>query len=857
MPALLLLLSGAAGLVWQMLWTARLGIAFGHEIVGVLSVLGAFFGGLALGSLTFGSRLKDSRSPALTYALLEAVVAVWALGVSLLFPAFAPELARWIGPQPSPWRHWGAAFFVPLVLLAPATMAMGATLPAIEQLLRRHGKAQLGVLYAANTVGAMAGVLLAVFVCIPDWGLDRTAWAFAAVNAVCALAALWLWRRNAPAAGPQDKAVMHAPSRMAAAAPAATRVQAVLLATGLLGIGYEVLAVRVLSQVTENTVYSYALLLAVYLLGTAAGAWLYQRLSADRAGRLTRDRLLTALAGALLAGGVSLWWADAIVMVPQRWLGAGLVTALAGETAAAAAALALPTLVMGALFTHLAGEARASGMSFGRALGLNTFGAAIAPLLIGVVLLPATGARGALLLLVLGYLLLRSMACWRNRSGWVVVAAVTALALFAPPLRFIDLPEGGRLVSYREGVMAAVSVVEDAQGVARLHINNRIQEGSSASGLVEIRLAQLPLLLHPAPRKALLLGLGTGYTANAAALDPALDVQAVELLPEVIEAAGLFALRPGSPPAALPVRMVAADARRFMQSGTSGYDVVVADLFHPARSGAGGLYTVEHFAAVRARLLPGGVFCQWLALHQMDLQTLRSIVAAFTQVYPDAIAILASNSLDTPVIGLVGRPGAAPLRLQDVQARLDALAPGVAGALKLARLDDAYAVLGSVLAGPASLRQFAAGAVPNTDDQPVVAQRAPWTSYRPGERPRDRLIALVRELKPVTDEVLPADSVPTRGRVAAYWQARRRYLEVGMIARLHPDPAVMLQQLRGPLLEVVAISPEFRPAAEPLVALAQALRPSNPGLADLVLTQLRRSQARDPSPAIQESHGNH
>lgn len=830
-PALALMFcSGAAGLVWQMVWSAQLGVALGHEMVAVLAVLAAFFGGMAAGGFLLAGAIERSARPAAWYAGLEALVAAWAVLVLLVFEQALPQLARAIGPEPSVLRHWSIAFFVPLLLLLPATVAMGATLPALERALRGSLGRPLGALYASNTAGALAGVLVAVFHAIPVLGLRCTTLVFAAVNACCALAAGLYWRGQ-----------VLAPSLPArSGGPDAPALRTRLFATGLLGIGYEVLVLRVLSQVTENTVYTYAVLLALFLLGTAAGAaWL--RRVPSQAGT---DALLAALVLAMATGAASLWQADRIVAGVASALGGGGAAALAGEAAAGLAALAPASLVMGALFTRLCLEAQGSGVPLGCALGWNTLGAALAPLAVGVLLLPLAGPRWTLAALLSGYLALRSRTP-RSGAASIGAAAVLVAALAAAPhLRFVDVPEGGRIASYREGVLAAVSVVEDADGVARLHINNRVQEGSSASGLVETRLAELPLLLHPAPRRALFLGLGTGYTTQAAALDPALQVDAVELVPEVIAAAGEFAQLPGAPRSARAAHVVAADARRYVQSAGGGYDVIVSDLFHPARSGAGSLYTVEHFAAVRERLQPGGLFCQWLALHQMDVATLRSIVAAFLRAYPDAVAVLAGNSLDTPVIGLVGTVAGRRWRSTDIERRLAAAPPALADALRIAHLQDPYAVLGSLLAGPATLRRFSADAPANTDDRPLVNYDAPWATYAPEAAPRARLAALLEQLQPDAPDLLGEDG-PAAMRMAAYWRARAEYLRIGLAVRPQADPRAMLQQLRVPLLGVLARSPDFRPAAEPLEALAHAVRAADPLLSAQVLLEVQR--LRTPS----------
>lgn len=851
----LALASGACGLAWQFIWTQQLSNSLGHEIVAVLAVLGAFFGGLAIGAWALRRVIERSARPALWYGGLELLIAGWGLGLSLLLPALTPGLGQLIGAEPSAWRHWGLAFFLPLLLLLPVTAAMGATLPALERCWRGAGSSLLSALYSANTLGAVLGTLGVVFVAIPQLGLQATALACAALNLVCGLSALALnpGQRSAVA---QAAAVTPAPARGAGAAEIGRRHLLLLLAgSGLLGIGYEVLAVRVLSQVTENTVYSYALLLAVYLLGTAAGAAWHQRAQGRLdAGQAGLARLLGWLVLTTLAGGLSLWAADRIVILPARWFGPGAASALAGEALAAAVAMGPPTWVMGIVFAQLCHLARANQMTLGGALAVNTAAAALAPWLVGVGLIPALGARAALLLIAAGYLALMP-GLWRRGSGfWLPLVLLALMAALTPPLRFVDLPPGGRVLSYRDGVMAAVSVVEDGRGVARLHINNRVQEGSSASGAIEMRLALLPLQLHPKPRQALFLGLGTGYTVQVAARDPGLRVDGVELLPEVIEAAPLFVRTPNDQLAGQPglerVHAVAADARRYVLAAPQRYDVVIADLFHPARSGAGALYTREHFAAVRDRLAPGGLFCQWLALHQMDVETLRSIVAAYLAVFPEGKAVLASNSLDTPVLGLVARPGMPRFELDALRARLHPPQPELRQLLSSAGLDDEFGLLGSALAGSVTLQRFAQGAAVNSDDRPVVTHRAPWATYAPASQPRQRLHELISSWRVEPGEWLqPADPIFEQ-RLQRYWDVRRRYLELGLATVPDPDPVMMLDRLQQPLLGLLRDSPEFRPAADPLRALAAAVRPRDPGRADDLLRQLERLQPQRQDPAL-------
>jgi spermidine synthase len=419
------------------------------------------------------------------------------------------------------------------------------------------------------------------------------------------------------------------------------------------------------------------------------------------------------------------------------------------------------------------------------------------------------------------------------------------VALATPPLTLMDIPEGGRLVRLLEGPAATVSVLEDADGVSRLHINNRQQEGSSHSRVADARQALLPLLLHPAPRRALFLGLGTGVTAASAAEDAQLQVDAVELLPEVIQASHHFT---GSFSVDSRLRVVAADARRFVRTSTERYDLVVADNFHPARGGSGSLYTVEHFRAIEQRLAEGGLFCQWLPLHQLDIATLRSIVRAFVEIHPQAWAVLATHSLETPVLGLIARRGGGHFDAAAVSRRMQTAAlpraPAQFG------LHDEMSVLGSFVAGPQALARLAGEAPLNTDDHPVVTYRAPRITYAPDSRPVERLIELLRTLDLAPDEVLPAHAdAKTRARLAAYWRARDRFIAIGQGVQPTMDARRMLAQVREPLLEVLRLSPDFRPAYDPLLRLSAALAPSDPATARRLLADLMQAQPARPEAA--------
>ena len=828
-PALLMVASGFAGLGYQVVWTEQCSLWLGHESAAVLAVVAAFFGGMATGGLALGKRVERSSQAVRWYAGAELVIGLWSLLLLRVLPLASPWLERLIGVDASPFWQWLCAFAGTFTLFLPATAAMGVTMPAMERLMKpvRDGGRSIALLYGTNTLGAVVGVIASAFWLIPSAGLARTAAVASTLNLLCAVLAVALFRDSSsppvatPARGDGGRGLLVR-----------------LAATGFLGIGYEVVVVRTLSQVTEDTVYTFALLLAVYLVGTAGGAMAYRRwLERRHLREPLGDRLLVALALACLLGGGSLWWAERAKELALSALGTSAAVAVFAEGMLAAAAFALPTFVMGALFSHLARAASAGGISFGAAAGVNTLAAAFAPLLCGVGAVPVLGAKLTLVGIAFGYLALATPRTWTTKLVALPAGALLGVAVLAPPLVFVQVPEGGRLVSYAEGPVAAVSVSEDANGVRRLRINNRQQEGTNETLHVDARQAWLPLLLHPSARRVLFLGLGTGVTATAAAADARLDITAVELLPDVILASPNFTSELFDAATRERVHLTAADARRFVRASDQHYDVIVSDNFHPARSGSGALYTVEHFGSVAERLERGGLFCQWLPLHQLDLATLRSVVRSFTTAFPDGLALLANNSLETPVIGLIGRAGDARIASRTVRARLAAMNPPEWW--PRLGLDDEWAVLGSFIAGPAALRRFGANAALNTDDVPVVAYSAPRVTYAPDSYPRDRLLSLLNELTVAPgDIIIPVGDNDETRRLAAYFTARNRFLHAGRDVRVSPRVEDMLAQVREPLLTVLRTSADFRPAYDPLVSMAAALARSNVSEARTLLTEL-------------------
>jgi len=784
----------------------------------LLAVVAAFMAGMAAGAWWISKR--EPRRPAKWYGWLEIAIGLWAWATSVLVPIANRAALSWIGLDPSSARHWLVAFLVPFVALLPATAAMGATLPVMERFitpLSREGRSVSG-LYAANTLGAVTGVLCSTFLVLPQLGLRRTLLVVAAINVLCGLIVLLFAENVARATGPTRKDVS-----------VPRRLRVTLFVTGLLGIGYEVIGVRVLSRVLEDTVYTYAVILAIYLLGTALGALIYRRCGT----RLSLADLLCAISLACVVSAFLATQADDVYAMLRPSLPPSCLTRILAEMAVAATVFLLPTIAMGATFGCLAQAAAGTRLGVSRALALNTLGAALAPPFFSVVILPLIESKWAWAVIALGYLFaVPQVRGWR----WTVVAIVPAFFVFLPAhFNYLEAPPGGDMTAYLEGTMASVAVIRDASGHRTLRVDNRFQMGGTGVADAEYRHAHIPLLLHASPRSALFLGLGTGITLGAASWHPGVTSDGVELLREVVEVMPQFSPYNDAVRTNQRVRVHVADARRFVQVATNRYDVIVGDLFHPARDGAGSLYTIEHFTSIRERLAPGGLFCQWLPLHQLDVEMLRVITRTFLAVFPDTQAWLLRFNVDAPVVGLIGRTSRIPYSTNWLEAR--AKSPLLTERLQRLSLGDSLRLFGNLLVGPAEIDGFARGARVNTDDNSAVLFGAPEFTYRNDAAPYATLTALLELQFTNTAGVLGFDSPALK----KFIEARNVFLR-GLIdeAEGRTDAAF------ARYVESARVSEDFTAGYARVITAATADANGNPARSRKLLEQLIEAQPSRP-----------
>jgi spermidine synthase len=837
-PHVLFFLSGVAALGYQLVWAKMFSTGLGHEMPAVLAIIAAFMAGMALGAAVLDRFIPRDARAGRWLCGLELVIGLWAVATSFLIPHLNEAALQFIGLNPSALRQWTVAFALPAIALLPATMAMGATFLAMEKFLSAHVRELCSIsgVYAANTLGAVAGALLAPFVLMPALGFTKSCWLLATINVAVAFGVWWVNRKA------NHQPLRSSTSDQTRGQTSFNRLTLTLFLTGLLSLSYETAGVRVLSQVLEGTVFTYATVLAVFLLGTAAGAGAFHRWWRNRTPQRSLPILLYATGMACLLGLIALAGSGRIYRA-GRQLGDTPLAVFVAEMLTASAVFALPAFLMGAVFSQLTQLARAASGSLGRVIAVNTLGAALAPAIV-VALLPLAGAKWVLFATAFGYFLV-NLPARPPALGIPFLLLFLLLAATGASIRLqwlIEVPPGHRIALHQEGVMASVAVVEDAATNRTLRVDNRYQMGGTAAADAEYRQAHLPMLLHPNPQRALFLGVGTGISFGAASLYPGLKADGIELVPEVVKAMPFFKAKNFSPDQQPDLNLHIADARRFVRVSEQSYDVIIADLFHPYRDGAGALYTREHFAAVREQLTADGLFCQWLPLHQLDEATLRVIVRTFQNVFPECEAWLLRFNVEVPVVALMGWSGSARWSPNQIDQRLKATS--LSQELKRLAIADSLRLFGHLLVDSEDLSRFAAGAPLNTDDNQRVTFMAPRAAYQHDAKPYASLMALFASSK--TERIVesrphqPADAA-FAAQLTRYLAARNVYLR-GLIhdAEQRRDDAI------DAYIESARLSPDFTTGYAQGLSIANVLAGSDPARAKRILERLVEAQPERP-----------
>lgn len=663
-----------AALVYQTAWERMLRLVFGASTAASSAVLAIFLGGLGVGGAWLGARAETSDRPLLLYGKLETGVALSAAATPFLIHVAAR--IYWALGGSAALGNGGATVLrvvLAAIVLGPSVVMMGGTLPAAARAVEHDddlARGRLALLYAVNTLGAVAGAFVGTFVLFELFGTRLSLWVAALVNLLVAVLA----RRDGASA-------RRVPLAKAAAqgdldAPPAQRAWPIYACAGVLGFAFlalEVVWYRVLGPILGGSSFTFGVILGVALAGIGAGGFVYARRAPGRPATVELLALTIAAEAACVLMPLALGDGVALFAAYTRPMAAVGFSTLAASWIAAAAVVVLPAAVVAGyqfpvLFALLGtGRARVA-RQVGLAYAFNTAGSIAGALLVGFVLMPRLGAVGVWRLVgaLLGVLAVALLAIEhraivaRGVLRLIPTAAVLSVSFFAltapgPSAVSRHTPIGAgrvalsgydrnglrswrhqmqtRVLWERDGVESSLAVVY-GDGITFL-VSGKADGAVFGDRGTQALLGVMPALLHDAPKNAFVLGLGTGMTAGWLAAIPSVErVDVAELEPSIIEVARAAGAANQNVLERANVALFVGDGREFLLTTKRRYDLIVSEPSNPYRSGVASLFTEEFYRVADARLSDKGLFAQWLQAYEVDVETIRVVISTLRRVFP-------------------------------------------------------------------------------------------------------------------------------------------------------------------------------------------------------------------------------
>ena len=691
--------SGMAALIYEIVWFQLLEFIIGSTAASLAVLLGTFMGGMCLGSLALARIIPASFHPLRIYATLELGIGVIAILVLYFLPPAADLYASVAsaGFAGISFRALLCAAF----LLAP-TVLMGATLPCAARWVEStpRGVSWLGMLYAGNLAGAVFGCLLAGFYLLRLYDMTTATFVAAAVNALCAVSAFLLAAFAPHRAPPAPVAGDRTPLR-----PESMVAYLAIAISGFSALGAQIVWTRLLSLLLGPSVYTFSIILAVFLLGLGAGSS-----AGSVLGRNARNPLamlgwcqfLLVAAIAWAAFSIDAWlpyWPVDPQLSINPWLTFQLDLARCLWAVLPAACLwgaSFPLALAAAAPQH-----EDSGRMVGAVYAANTVGAIAGAIGFSLILVPAVGtlwsqriliasaAVGAVIVALAG---LRAGAAHPGRRIVPVTAVLGATAAVAiaagvlaygvPPApgelyafgrEIMNPPYEARMLYVGEGMNASIAVSEDAEGDRRFHVSGKTEAGNHPIDMrLQRMLGNLPMLLAGKPRSVLVVGFGAGVTAGSFVPYPEIEriviCEIEPLIPRAIS--GFFSEENFDVVKDPRVEIVYDDARGFMLTSREKFDIITSDPIHPWVKGSAALYTREYFEHLKRHLKPGGLVTHWVPLDETTPDVVKSEMATFLAVFPDATAWINDRD-DGPDVVMLGQADPALIDVDRAVQRLD------------------------------------------------------------------------------------------------------------------------------------------------------------------------------------------
>lgn len=776
LAAICFLFSGATALIYEVLWARMLGLVFGATTIAISAVLAAFMGGLATGSAVGGSLARKLKNPLRAYALIEIGIGLYALIVPWLFRGIDWVYAFvWERFHPGFYGFALSRFALAGIVLFVPTALMGATLPVLVAAIQGVGESRakgVAKLYALNLAGAILGTVAAGFLLLPTFGVRVTIWIAAAGNLLIGLAVLSMGKT---AASPQRTSSVPAAQSEKSSGVAFWFLCAFV--SGLITISMQVVWSRLLSMIIGSSTYAFTIVLALFLIGLALGAWFVTLRSHIDTAALRRSILLVQLLTA-----VTLFLSLRVTnLIPSLLVETGLrigVDSWAGllalQIAAATLLILAPAVLMGMIMPLvLTWAGRGSEESslkdastprrVGQSYALNTVGAIAGAIGTAFILIPMTSTRFTVLCMASLSIIVAGVAYEPRRAGTdralarslaIGVSAIVVVAMLllwprvnlnalsagaydsfvrvlarsrsgVPEDQRSDSPTDHQLLMFAEGRTATVSVRKD-WGITSVAINGRTNGSDADDMATQVMAGQLGLLVAPRIENVLMIGFATGVSVGSVLQSPAGAVECVEIEPAAVTSSRYFEHVNNRPLNDPRLRVILDDARTVLRVNPARYDLIISEPSHPWVPGVANLFTREFLTLGRERLRDDGVFVQWLQIYQLSTDSMRSVLATFNEVFPHVTVFRIQGAAKGKDLILLG--SRAPIDLNRIDERMkDARTLADLSRVGLKTPADVRAWF---VCDETQLKPALAGAVINTDDNMHVETVAPREAFR-------------------------------------------------------------------------------------------------------------------------------
>lgn len=722
--ALFYALSGFTFLSAEVVMIREMGLRTGATPLSASWILMTYFLFAALGARLAGKTTRTAPDAARRYGLVELVVAAALLLAYLCRePVFKALFLN------RPWE-----FAYALYLLAVPSLLSGMTLPLLGDALATGEAPQrsrrAGFLYAANLAGAALGIPLGGVYLPWKFGYADAVYAIVALLALTGGAAIYASRWvKAPVA---SKA---APMESKEEQPVLAKwAGCVMIASGVLTLATEILAIGYFQIIAEESLYSYSAVLLVFILGLTLGA------AVAAIWRPSLTWVLVGTAALMLLTPLCLHWA----FVERDMLAADEAPIYYTRLTLVAGLVLLPLLALqGAVFPlawSLLKKHLPAGAALGHFLLLNKLGSAVGVILAGYFLLrwldsfTAAFATLAAAYCLLGLVGMRIAGKSWPRLGLIFLGLLVIAGLGLQSREPIDLAKGETLLGQYYGRSDLVTVIEDQLGSRHIRINQSYTlNGTDRAMRTQQLEAWLPLVLNPEPKRVLFIGMASGISASAVLEFSVAELTAVELSPEVVHAARAHFSQWNATLFTDERATVRVDDGRHLLAQEGGWDLIIGDLFNPVRAGASQLYSRDYFELARDHLSDTGQVWSWIPAYQFDEPMMAATLRAFADTFDHAVILRGNFDPQQPVVALVGCKQPIDLTRETLQARLDVLPESVrqADAPFLRSVDNLRLALIGDLHSPA-IEVYLAEFAPNTDDAPLLAFRGP-RRFGPGE----------------------------------------------------------------------------------------------------------------------------